>query len=219
MRHLDHLVYAVPHLEEYVEFFEQHTGVRAVYGGQHPRAGTENYLVRLEDGTDNPCYLELIGLDPKQPDVAGEDTMFRIGALGDDFPPRLVTWAIHLPEIDLLPEEVSVGEYKFNFPRPTAASRTTPDGRLLRWRFAVGNPLPLAGLQPFLIDWGETAHPCENLLGQPALALKSIKAEYEHPEVLAALYGFLGLDVPITASPSPALCVELTTPKGSFQLR
>ncbi|AZZ42938.1 VOC family protein [Acidipropionibacterium jensenii] len=77
---LDHLVLLVPHIDDYVDEFARVTGVTPVFGGSHPGRGTKNYLVRLDaeavSTPGNPSYLELLGLDDAQPDVAPEDTMF-----------------------------------------------------------------------------------------------------------------------------------------------
>ncbi|MDN5996172.1 VOC family protein, partial [Acidipropionibacterium jensenii] len=153
---LDHLVLLVPHIDDYVDEFARVTGVTPVFGGSHPGRGTKNYLVRLDaeavSTPGNPSYLELLGLDDAQPDVAPEDTMFGVGRRGPDPRPALVTWAMHPADIEATAAAaaaagVAVGTVE-------AWSRTAPDGSLLRWRVSMNPALPLGGLQPFLIDWG-----------------------------------------------------------------
>jgi hypothetical protein len=219
MRYLDHLVYAVPDLRSYVRFFEELTGIKPAYGGRHPNAGTENYLVPLNDGTDNPCYMELIGIDATQTDIAPEQVSFGLGTLGDSFRPHLATWAIHPPNIDVIPSEVHVGNQTIHFTSTSQGSRTTPDGRILTWRYRLESPLAFYGLQPLLIDWGETPHPSLALQGRPALRLLSIHAEYMYPEVLLAVYNTLGVDVDVTPALSAALKVEVESPNGRFWLQ
>ena len=57
---IDHLVIAVRSLEDGVAYITEQLGVLPVPGGEHPRMGTHNALVRLGDTT----YLEVIAANP-----------------------------------------------------------------------------------------------------------------------------------------------------------
>lgn len=193
-----------------------------MFGGSHPGRGTKNYLVRLDaeavSTPGNPSYLELLGLDDAQPDVAPEDTMFGVGRRGPDPRPALVTWAMHPADIEATTAEataagVAVGTVE-------AWSRTAPDGSLLRWRVWMNPALPLGGLQPFLIDWGATAHPATN----PALdeiTLLGLSFETPDPQALGNVLAGLGLTdlPPIRFGLVPTITASLQTPNGSLELR
>lgn len=58
-RGMDHLVAAVPVLDEGVDAVERLTGVRATPSGSHPGWGKSNVLIRL-GAPEDLCYLEFI---------------------------------------------------------------------------------------------------------------------------------------------------------------
>jgi hypothetical protein len=207
MTALDHLVLAAPDLDDYVRRFTAATGVAVAFGGAHPGRGTKNYLVGLELAADSViggladaetgAYLEFLGLDENQPDVPAERTMFGVGTLGRSFAPRLLTWAVHAADIDDLAHRGR--EAGFAFTPPVDAARNTPAGELLRWRFAVNTNFPFDGLQPFLIDWGNTPHPSQTP-GLPKLELRELSLTHPDPGLNDAL-AFLGLDIPCQIGP------------------
>ncbi|MDR1237057.1 MAG: VOC family protein [Propionibacteriaceae bacterium] len=207
MTALDHLVLVAPDIDDYVRRFTAETGVAVAFGGSHPGRGTKNYLVGLEFAPSSSidcsvddgigAYLEFLGLDENQPDVPAEQTMFGVGTLGRSFVPQLLTWAVHGTDID---ELASRGRKAgFAFASPVDAARTTPAGELLRWRFAVNPDFPFAGLQPFLIDWGDTPHPSQTP-GLPKLKLRGLSLVHPDPG-LSDVLAFLGLDIPCQVGP------------------
>ncbi|MCI1748362.1 MAG: VOC family protein [Acidipropionibacterium sp.] len=178
-------------MDDYVHEFARVTGVTPVFGGQHAGMGTKNYLVRLDDGHRNPAYLELLGLDDAQPDVAASSTMFGVGRRGPDPRPHLVTWAIHPGDLDRTAADAA--SHGIDVGPVEEWSRNAPDGTLLEWRVAMNPALPLGGLQPFLINWGSTAHPSAN----PALSTFALKGlEFESPDPSALERTLTGIGLP-----------------------
>ena len=57
---LDHFVVAIDDLDRGIEAFESLTGVRPVFGGEHPALGTHNALVSL----GGEQYLEILAPRP-----------------------------------------------------------------------------------------------------------------------------------------------------------
>ncbi len=60
MHQIDHLVIGVADLDAGIREFEELTGIRPVYGGEHPNLGTHNALISLGDRT----YLEILAPRP-----------------------------------------------------------------------------------------------------------------------------------------------------------
>ncbi|GAB3768790.1 VOC family protein [Microlunatus parietis] len=196
-RLLDHVVIAGPDLAELVAWFAGRTGVTAAPGGVHPR-GTANALIAFTvAGRRGPHYLELIGPDPASPaagsgQAARPDT-FGIAALDR---PTIVTYAVHPDGIDGV---VAASRRAGYDPGDVAdLSRTTPDGTLLEWRLARREDRFEV---PFLIDWGDTAHP--GLADLPTLEILAWQRIEPDPEPTRSAIRALGLD--------PADAAELIT--------
>lgn len=156
---IDHLVYAVPDLEEGVAAVAGLTGVEAVRGGSHPGAGTRNALLSFDDS----AYFEIISVDPDQPDHQGPRP-FGVDSGGR---PRMASFAIH-PVGDETIDSVAarIRDLGFDPGTVTAMSRRRPDGVELTWRLtrSVDSVLGVAnaasdGVVPFVIDWGATPSP------------------------------------------------------------
>ncbi|SER77870.1 Glyoxalase-like domain-containing protein [Propionibacterium cyclohexanicum] len=214
---VDHIVFLVPHIDDYVEEFARVTGVTPLFGGAHAKMGTKNFLVRLDFGNDNPSYLELLGLDDAQQGIRAEDTVFGVGKYGPDPYPHLFTWAIHPGDLGAVTgaatrRGVQVGDVR-------EWSRESPEGELLEWRVAFNSELPFGGLQPFLIDWGNTPHPSFNTALE-TLSVVELRLEHPSPEQLSQALSGLGLQVipPISFGLVPTIFLTVDTPRGQISL-
>ena len=144
---LDHFIYAGRDLDSLIAQFESLSGIAAGRGGRHPGLGTRNALASL--GPD--VYFELLAVDPEQP---LDGTMGgRIDALPS---PRLFAYMMKGQGLERQKEVLAhngIGADLFD------ASRTTPDGRTLKWRLLVPHDNPLGDFVPKFIDWLDTPRP------------------------------------------------------------
>jgi hypothetical protein len=206
---LDHLLWAVPDLAAGVAQLAELTGVEAVRGGSHPGLGTANHLLALDiPGTVGPrrTYLEVIGPDPEQ-DLPADRVNLGVGHVRE---PSLHTWAVRPEDLDRTVREATDAGVDVGEPRST--ERTTPDGRLLRWRMTPG----AAGIRPFLIDWRDTPHPAQGDL--PVLTLLELGAQAPDVAATERVLTALGAPLPVTAGPRAALRAVLDTPRGRVVL-
>ena len=203
---LDHLVYAAADLESAVAWFAEATGMSPVPGGRHLGQGTRNYLV----GFGATSYLEIIGLDRDNPPDPGVPVPFGVDRLTQ---PRLVAWAVHPADIDaaVTASRDAGADQGEIWPM----SRRTPDGAVLRWRLASGRPAPLAGVTPFLIDWGTTPHPASVTASR--VSLTEFRVTHPDPATVRGVAAALGIALEVGAG-SARLHAVLDTPRGPVTL-
>lgn len=207
---LDHLVLAGPDLAVLSAEVSGRLGVRPAIGGRHVGRGTRNELAGLgPDGPGAGGYLELIGPDPDQPEPE-TPRPFGIDALPG---PRLVTWAVRCTD---LPAAIRAARAAGHDPgEAEGMQRARPDGVLLSWRLTPTTP---DGVLPFLIDWGSSPHPTEDL--PDGIRLESLELTHPDPDRVRAVLAAWGLDGPgvrVDAGP-PALRARLTGPAGDLVL-
>jgi len=204
---VDHLVYATPDVKLGIDAVEKLLGIRATPGGQHPGAGTRNALVALGPAS----YLEIIGPDPEQPQPPGQ----RRFGIDDLKAPRLAAWAAKGQDLERLVADAARNGVKLG--AVGSGSRKRPDGVLLSWRFTSPATVLGDGIVPFFIDWGNTPHPAESAAAGATLA--GLRAEHPDAQRVAEMLRKLGLDLPVTSAPAPALVATVDCPKGRVELR
>ena len=123
----DHVVVAVKDLNKAISTYRTGLGFTVVPGGEHP-SGTHNALVHFD-----LSYVELLAVrDPAAPQAKWLKEWL---ATAGENPP---TFAVAVPDLDaavarLKEAGVPHGEVE-------SGERTTPDGRVLRWRSVVVAP-------------------------------------------------------------------------------
>jgi hypothetical protein len=202
---VDHLVYAVPVLEQGIADMEKLLGVRASFGGPHPGRGTHNALLSLGP----TVYLEIIARDPNQ---TVEPRLFGIGKLDRA---RLVSWAANGTALEELQHTaanngIAVGAV-------AAGARQRPDGVMLAWRYTDPGVAGTDGVIPFFIDWGTSAHPART--APTGATLAELRAQHPSAALIQKQLQQLGLSLPVDTGPSPALIAIIAGPRGRVELR
>lgn len=198
---VDHIVYAVPDLDQGVAGIERRLGVRATPGGRHESTGSHNALL----GLGGASYLEIIAPDPTNPNPP-RPRAFNLDENGE---PRLAGWATRSTAIDETVAHARAAGYD---PGPIQdLSRRRPDGVLLEWRLTRSD----TGAEfviPFVIDWGGTQHP--SATSPQGAVLRRLVIEHPDPDRIARALTALGVEVDVRSAPRPALVATIETPAG-----
>ena len=202
---LDHIILGCNDLDRGVALVDEHTGVRAAFGGVHPGRGTRNALLSLGERR----YLEIIAPDPKQNILRS-----RFGKLKELSSPRLVGWAVHPDNSEALAGRLR--EANVSFEGPTDGARQRPDGKLLRWK-TLDLKDDRSGLLPFFIEWSaDSIHPSVDAPSGCRLASFSVSGP--DPDELAKDFRLLQIDLTVDHGDKPTLHASITGPKGELNL-
>ncbi|MBI5922185.1 MAG: VOC family protein [Betaproteobacteria bacterium] len=202
---IDHIAVTAPSLGTGAAFVHDVLGVAPQAGGEHPRMGTHNLLLRLGDA----LFLEVIAPNPSAPAPA-RPRWFGLDTLGPGSQPALSAWVARTADIHAA----------------TAASSEVlgsiePMSRgALNWLITIpaDGSLPLEGIAPVLIEWQTETHPADKLQD---CGLSLAKLELFHPESerVSRLLRSLGLEnqVSVSVAPNgsmPQLVAHINTPRG-----
>lgn len=207
--HIDHIAITAPSLEAGVEYVRQTLGVSPQVGGEHPRMGTHNCLLKLGE----KCYLEVISINPDAPSP-NRPRWFQLDAPDPCQPIRLATWIARTDDIHAAATA-----------SPVALGQVEPMSRgRMNWLITIpaDGSLPMQGIAPALIQWDTRIHPAATL---PESGCALVYLEGFHPDagkvtrVLESI-GFEG-DFRVCALPpeqKPYLVAYIQTPSGIRQL-
>ena len=207
-RPIDHLVYAVPDLEEAMSWFEKKSGVLPVIGGKHLTKGTKNALVNL----GNKCYLELIAADLDNTTFSGNRWM------GVDVIklPKMTRWS--LKTNDLVKDSKVLRDHNPEMGLMEEGQRKTTSGEMLNWQMTVPLPEPLVEVVPFITDWSKSGfHPTEKL--PEVCTLESIKLYHPTPRYFESIFCKLGMKNLVEQGDSTQIVVLIGTPNGLITLK
>jgi hypothetical protein len=202
---LDHIIVGIDDLDRGIGWMEEHTGVRAVFGGVHPGRGTRNALLSLGPRK----YLEIMAPDPQQP---SQSWYKEVRTLRE---PRLVGWAAHTEDITTLAKKALAAGFAID--GPNDGSRVRPDGKTLRYKlFTLKDDR--GGLLPFIfIEWSrESVHPSADAPAGCTLARFLLQSPA--PQELAKACQDLGLDVAVEHGEKPLLRARIGSPRGDVEL-
>ncbi len=206
---IDHITVTAPTLEVGAEFVRKTLGVAPHRGGEHPRMGTHNLLLRLGDS----LFLEVISPNPDlpRPDRA---RWFALDRLEASSPPKLSNWVARTADIHATAARSS-----------EALGYIEPMTRgALDWLITIpaDGSLPLGGIAPALIEWHAEPHPAANLPDQ-GLSLLKLELFHSEPDRISALLASIEFQGPVEVSPlpqgvTPYLVAHISTLKGLCKL-
>jgi glyoxalase-like protein len=206
---LDHILLGCNDLDRGIEFFERHTGIRAMIGGVHPGRGTRNALLSLGELQ----YLEIISIDPAQDKVA-DFSLPLVHKLKSLKTPTLVGWAAHPGNLDEFAKALKASNIAFDGPRN--GSRARPDGKFLKWK-TVNLADDHNGVLPFFIEWdASSAHPSQD--APAGCRLESFSIADPDPARMTKTCKLLALNVPIVHGTKNELRARIVGTKGGLEL-
>jgi Glyoxalase-like domain len=206
---LDHVLLGCNDLDRGIDSVEQHTGVRAVFGGVHPGRGTRNALLSLGERH----YLEVIAPDPKQ-DRIEQFAQKQVALLKQLSSPRLIGWAAHPGDLEKFSAHLREAGISFDGPRP--GSRQRPDGKLLQWK-TLNLKDDKDGLLPFFIEWGANSlHPSAD--APKGCKITNFGAVTPGAGELTKIVNLLELDLPVSLGDKATLRATITGPKGELTI-
>ena len=138
MLRLDHVVYAVPDLDEAAVRFRKEFGLDSTEGGRHERWGTANRIVPLGDQ-----YLELVAAvdEPVAAETAFGGGVLERAAVGGGW----FTMAAVADDLDAVASRLGI--------EVNSGSRTRPDGQTVRWRMTGLDDPRREAWMPFFLIW------------------------------------------------------------------
>ncbi len=207
--HIDHITVTAPTLAAGIDYVRQALGVTPQAGGEHPRMGTHNCLLRLGAA----LFLEVIAVDPAAA-PPGRPRWFRLDDDSFNCRPRLATWVARNDDIDAA---VAACAWAPGAIEPMARGA-------LSWRITIpaDGGMALDGVAPALIQWDAPSHPAGGLAD---LGCSLLRLEICHPDaalVRGALAG-IGCEGPLLVTPlcagaAPYLVAHIHTPAGARRL-
>ena len=203
---LDHIVITAPSLASGVEYVRGILGIAPGPGGEHPRMGTHNALLKLGATT----YLEVIAVNPSATPPA-RARWFELDRLGPDASPRLSAWVARSSDL----KTVAVAS---PIPLGMVESATRGD---LAWNITLpaGGGLVEGGVVPMVIEWTSGSHPAGRLpdLG---LSLELLELAHPRPEAIESVLRWIGFEgsVSVQQGEAPALKARVRTPGGTKTL-
>jgi len=192
-----------------VEFVRRTLGVMPQAGGEHPRMGTHNFLLRLGDA----IFLEVISPNPNAPKPE-RPRWFALDNLQSNTPPRLALWVARTTDIHAALAACS---------EPLGNIEPMSRGQL-NWLISIprDGSLPFNGIAPTLIEWHTETHIATKLQD---VGCSFVRLEAFHPEAdrISTLLKSISVEGEISITPLPAgeqpyLVTYIQTPSGLKKL-
>src|SRR5215472_3853991 len=205
---LDHILLGANDLDYGIDWMQERSGVRALFGGVHPGRGTRNALLSLGPRR----YLEIIAPDPQQVSTtSGNDMANRLRAIQE---PRLIGWAVHTDDLASLVQKAAAAGIAIENPRD--GSRIRPDGKTLQWKSFTPKK-DFDGVLPFFIEWSRSSiHPSQD--APSGCTLQHFFIESPEMEDVRLVAGKLGLEVELKSAKTTLLRARIIGKRGAFEI-
>ena len=203
---IDHITITAPTLEAGEELVKSSLGVTPQQGGEHPRMGTHNLLLRLGEAV----FLEVIASNPAA-EKPSKPRWFALDKVDKNTPAKLKTWVVKTENI-----------------RSTLDSCSEPIGKIEpmsrgdnNWLITIpeDGSLPINEGAPALIEWKTETHPASKLIDQglELIELQVHNSQSERIEKFLDSINFVG-EVKVYKSKESKLVALIQTPYGVREL-
>ena len=199
---IDHLVITAPSLASGTKMLHEALGIWPQRGGEHPRMGTHNALLRLGER----LYLEVIAIEPAM-EKPNYPRWFRLDELTAQSVPWLTTWVARCDDVHA--SHAACGGIHGEI---QAMNRGD-----LNWRItiSVDGTMPFDGVAPTLIQWQSPQHPASRLEDR-GCNLVSLTCFHPDAQRVNEVLQALGTDAGIVVKQHqrPHLIAQIMTPSG-----
>ncbi len=204
---LDHIVLAVPDIEQTIQELSEKLGVLPSIGGKHLTRGTKNALLHL----GNKCYLEILAIDHEN------NTFWGPRWMGVDLitKPTITRWALQTDRIDT--KSKCLTQHNPKLGNIVDGERKTPEGETLRWKMTLPQPEPEVDIIPFYLDWSlSDIHPTDRL--EKGCSLQKITFYSPHPDKEKRVLEDLSLNVDIHQAEASKILISVIGKHGIIEL-
>ena len=203
---IDHLTVTAPTLAAGADYVRHALGVAPAPGGEHPRMGTHNLLLKLGETT----FLEVIATNPAAP-RPGRARWFALDDAVAVREPRLAAWVARTDDLRSYPPEL--------LEQLGPVETMTRGAREWLITIPADGALPFGGALPMLIEWRSPRTPAGAGLPDAGCSLAMLGLCHPRPDRLDELLVLAGLaDQVDIAAGVPGLWADIVTPQGLRRL-
>ena len=213
--HLDHIVIIVPNLAHIIEDINNKLGCIPVLGGKHPKYGTHNALLRINNKNRYKQYIEFLAIDP----MVEPPKIYPPGLHPKLSHPKISSWAVYCKNIEATAQAMcSIGGF-FDVGEIFSMSRKSVEGEILSWEIAYNYDSIVSsnGIIPFLINWGKTMHPADQLEKNNSCEIAELTMKHPDGGIINSELLKLGLsDLVIDKGPSKTIQLTLKNKEREY---
>lgn len=203
---LDHVVWAVPDLDEGIALITELTGVEPVSGGKAPgRKLPHNAILSMGGGS----YLEVFC--PARTGMTGG-----WASTVADGQSHVVSYAVHVKDrFKQLLKRIAATDLTHTDPREMG--RVKPDGVALNWELMKIAGSSFDNVLPFYIDWLDSSpHPSKS--SPSGVEIEELLVAHPQAESVSDIYRTLGIHSQVIRSNRSSINIYLNSPKGKVLL-